>query len=1459
MADTQTIGKLLVQLFLDDAGFTEDLKSAEDKIAGFAGSVGKAADAISNVFVTAMKAGTAAIVGFTAASAVVGAQFEQQVQTVAALKGITDKTSEAYVKITDKARELGASTAFSATAAAEAMQNLARSGQDVDTMIATIGPALNFAGAAGAELSQATDMLAASLAQFSLPASHAARVSDVYAVALKESLFATDSLAEAMKQAGPVGAAFGQELENVTAVVAQFKNLGLEGSTSGTIYKAMLAALAKPTKEAAEALAELGLTSEQVNPSLHDMTDILHTLANAGLGVDDALAIFGRRFGGSVAAVIEKTREGVGGMDDLLVKLQESAGQAGEMYETMQDTVTGQFAILKSAVEELMLTTFDTFKAPISDLLRELSSTVQAVAAEFGKRSGEIGKSLQENIGQAIDWLRSNRAVIVETFISGANAITSMAVALGGMLPLLDEIAAAMAVVFAVTMAQKLGVAISGLVSSLALLRGGFRAFMAEVVTATGGLFAFVLAIGALVAALGTLAIKYSEAEKAAKKLKQEQEAAAAVSEAAAQKLLADLGEEITKTKDLQAERRKALAAAGELTSIRKEELDLIRDATREELALAVARGQLVEHAGELRTVASLYEELEEDAVPAVTKRIKSLQEELGVLHSKAGGVARLHEELSKFDKVGAEATARAKGFAGGMDELAAAAGSFDEEIVRTELALKALTAENEDAQASLLQTYASALPEAIDTTTEAFKRLKDAADEAAEAAEKAWIEAASNAMASGAAVSKRALEGLQDTLANQRQALDLSHQRELSDLEDAHLAALKMVEGNLVARLVVEEQFAGARVKVLKRQVIEINRLELKAGMDALKAKKASFDKEVAARQSTKDAIASIESLSLKESERIELERVAFMIEHADMTANERLVAAEHFQGLIKVARDIESQDSATRGQLMVANAIQAASAVANATKAIFRSFTGAASKAYDTTKQVFTKLVGLAKKAADVSAQIFDALTGGAVSLDAFAMISDAMDAIASGDSSGSIGDVAAEFIQEMADNASVFVDGIVEALPAVIDALIGAMPGIIGKVVEAVPLILKMIIDAIPEIVSTVADQLPIIINAFVEALPEIVNALAEAIPELVTIVADNFPTIVQALVDALPTVITALADALPDLIQVLSDAIPDLVQAVADALPIIVDGIVEALPDIFDAIIAGLPILIKGLVDALPDLIMALLDGLLSLIPMLIEQLVVIIDAILELLPDIITAILEALPDIIRAILKAIPQIIDSILSALPEIIMAIIAAIPDIIISLVEEIPGMITHIVLAIVQAIPEIVSALIEGIFTELLPRIPEIVWTLIKELSIALWDLVSGLVEFIVDGIKSLFGFGDKDKESKYSGISYIPATMRGVTLHKGEAVLTADENQRRMFGGAAGASQSNPSVPVVTPGQGGGATLEALFAVDGRIVDGVLMRANANGKGSMMQTVKRMAGVQSGVPKGRFNSWR
>jgi len=1471
-----TLGKLFIDLFLRDEQFQEAVGGAEKRVKRFSKSMNDASKAISGAFVGAVGAAKVAVAGFTAAAAQVGAAFEEQIVTVGALRGL-ERTDQAFQDLTDRARELGSSTAFSATEAAEGMQNLVRAGFDAKQTVEAIGPALKFAGAAGATLDQSTSVLASSLKQFSLEADQATRITDVFAVALKESKFDISSLDQAMRQGAPQAALFGNSIEETTAILAQFVNMGLEGSVAGRNLRGMLSSLAKPTDEAVAALKDMGLTLEDVHPATNKAVDIIHKLGDAGMRVDQALAIFGRQFGGQIAAVVQQVADGTSTMDSLNEMLGESAGSAAAMYDQMMDTVSGRFKEAKSAVEELMISVFDQFSGPLTSLLQQMARTIAHVADFFNHEAGRIGAGFEKHLGRAEKWLEANKNEIAAAFLFATESVVDLLSALGKLAKILPEIALAMKLIFAVNIAMRFYSATMTVIQGLVGLKATLAALRAELTVTTGGIFLLVTAFGAVVAALHSVTKGYFDAKRAARSWSNEQSAIEAASKEATDRILKKYKEEIFNSKILESQQRKELAAAGKLTDARRDELNLIRRLTKDELALSMARGEMVEHEGFLRTVRSLYEELHEDAVPVVTERIQELQAELGRMEGKARRIENLHDELKKYSKHAADATARTQGFKGGMEELAAAVGSYDEEIQRAKKAIRLLKAENDDAQASLLQGYAEST-DAAGELADAIRDMGDTNSKERKKEEKTAVETAERAMQAAIDARRGESRALEDALADKATALSLSHRRELRSLQEKETGALDAAKDSGTATVIVTAEFSRARTSMEARHARERTRFDIDQRQEALDAARRAFEKEAAARAATRSAMQNIDRDGLSESKRLTLERSDFFAKHENLTADERARAEEWFQGRIKDARKQERQEAVQSAQDTIARAADVARKVAGFAKQIVSGVVGATTKAFKVVGDVFGRIASAAK---DAVGSVFGALTGGDVQIDPLDFVKQGVDQAA--EEGGSVADAAVSFVQEMAANAGSFIAGMVDALPAVIDALVAAIPEIVAAFVDALPAVVAALVEAIPEIVSALASAMPEIIDAIAALLPDLVNALAgvmpqivevlaQAVPDVIAVFAENLPTLLEALaqqlpqiiailaeaipsivevfVENLPTVIEAIAAALPDLISVVAEQIPVLVQALVDQLPVIVDALIESIPPIFDAIMEALPILVDGLVKEIPRLVLALLDALLEMVPVLIEQLVVIVEALMELLPQVIDMILAALPDIISALMDAIPRIVQSVLDAIPKIISGIIHALPDIIESLVSQFPHMITDLVLSLTKAIPEIAIAFTKALFTELIPLSVTLPVIMVKELGLALWDLIKGLVQWIADWFRDLFSIG-KDKSSSYSGISYVPATMRGVTLHAGEAVLTADENARRQFGGAAGAGQTNPGAPVITPESSGesGAT-EVLFGVDGRVMDGAIVRANRNGKGQITRMMTKRAGVTGGT---------
>ena len=1541
MADSNTIGKLFVQLLLDDDEF--DLEEPERQIKEFGAQLDGFASQVEEVFTTAAKAVAAATAGIVASSAVVGANFQAQMTQVGVIAGAT---GDEFQALTDKARELGASTAFSATEAADAMGILAGAGLSVNEVISATGDVLNLAGAGGTTLDVAASTLASTLSQFQLTAGDAAQVVDVFAKVTAASQFRVEDLAEAMKYGGTVGAGFGWSLEQTVAALAMFRDMGLQGSAAGTALRSAMVGATQANAQNIAVLAKYGLTMAEINPETHSFAEILQTVGKVGITTSDAMVVFGTEAGAAFATLARAAADGDTKYQDMLTSLENASGTAAEMFGTMQDNVLGDFKNLQSGAEEILLAIFDTMKGPLSDVLQALSATLGEVITYFKANGPAITAALQTQADRFIGWLQTNQELIAVAFTDGAKAVVELIDVLGRLAPMLDEIAILVTAIFVAKKVLDFAMALQTLVDGFMAVRTAILATDAALTVSTGGMYAAVVAVGALVTAIGTLIYQYVEAENAADRLREAQDRLAKnnVTQDAAR--AAALEAYLTKKRaEAQAE-LEAGAASGNLSEARRKELELLTSLTGATAQQMEAAGKLVVINGELRTVSSIVDEGDVETVHALTSRVEAFSAQAEKAKKNA---QLLQDQITEFEKAGGPPEGyvgtyfpetKTKIAARSIEELTAQMEEFKRTAAEYQGAASQITSDAGKANVAALDA-ARAAEKGAKSVTAGMQKAGEEAEKAAKKAEEAWERAFQTATAASASALARAREQYEDTVLDGVEKVEAAHARELADLKATREKALAEVKDNDIATMIVEKQFAEARTLMEKRQAVEIRR-----------AKWEEVKKELEARQKTEEAVRNLEDDSLSETKKLELERAAFIRQHSTLSASQRarveavyaakieaihqkdvdaLTALER-EGLKRskqidlervqffkehttltteeraraerVFTDKKKQALAQERAETVAAVKQTASDVLSVLGTVAGAVVDVGKGLLQLGGYIVSALGGVveaAKEAVKAITSIFTAITGGEVSLDVLSYISEAIDKITSGEAGGaSVGDVAASLVEEMAANAHLFLDSLVEGLPDVVDALLTYMPELVQAVAEALPtlaeevaalvpevvatlaenipillqgiadalpIVIEALVDAIPDIVAVIADAVPMILEAVVEQLPILIAGIAQAIPDLVAVIVDNLPTVVQGIVDNLPAVVEALAAAIPDIVTAVAEAIPDLVQVVVDQLPVIIDAIVASIPPIVDALKEAIPILTKGLMDALPKLVMGLVNGILEMIPTLIEQLPVVIQGIMDLLPGLISAILGALPEIITAIIRAIPQIVGSILGALPDIIMAIIAAIPDIILALVEELPGMVTDLIVEITKAIPQIIIALIDALFTELIPRLPEIVIELVTSLAESLWDLVFQLWEWLKDAISnlwdSIFGGGDKkDKSSNYSGISFVPATMRGVTLHKGEAVLTAQENARRMFGGAAGADQSNPSAPVVTAGQGGigpAQALEALFAVDGRIIDGVLLRANENGRGKVTTMMKRRAGVRSGIKtSGRFKLW-
>ena len=442
-------GKLFVDLALRDKGFSAALKKAGGDVKGLESSAKGLNKVIGGTLKASFIAATATMAAFGAATAKVGSDFQHSITLV---KTLSKDGVDNFQALSDEARRLGATTEFSARQSAEAMTNFARAGMNAREIIAATGPALMMAGGAGESMSLATMSMAASLKQFSLDASESGHVADVFTVALKNSLFNLQGLNDAMKYAGPAGAAFGLTIEETTAAVAQFRNMGLDASMAGTAFRMSMVALAKQTPAMTKVMKKYGITTDEVSVSNLGFAGVLNNLADAGVTAEDAIKMFGARAGANMGLLIQQMqkpeiRQGFKDLTTDLYASSQGAGAAKEQYDAMGQTVTRQFLIAKSAIEELMITTFDTYKADLMDFLSAIGEVVQYTADTF-KGLKVSGSGLNSMLQDMTMWLKQNKDTVAAFFIDIFTMFQNIAGAINILMPLISGLANVLITIF---------------------------------------------------------------------------------------------------------------------------------------------------------------------------------------------------------------------------------------------------------------------------------------------------------------------------------------------------------------------------------------------------------------------------------------------------------------------------------------------------------------------------------------------------------------------------------------------------------------------------------------------------------------------------------------------------------------------------------------------------------------------------------------------------------------------------------------------------------------------------------------------------------------------------------------------------------------------------------------------------------------------------------------------------
>ena len=247
------------------------------KMESIGSSIKNAGDRMTSFGQSLAPVSAAAAAGLTA-SAKSFMDFESGMSKVAAISGAT---GDDLTALTEKAKEMGATTKFSATESAEAFSYMAMAGWKSEQMLDGIAPVMNLAAASGEELAGVSDIVTDALTAFGLEASDAAGFADVLAAASSNANTNVSMMGESFKYAAPVAGSMGYSIQDVALALGVMANNGIKADQAGTSLRNMILRMAKPTKESAAAMSRLGISLQDDEGNMNSLREIMDQLRSS--------------------------------------------------------------------------------------------------------------------------------------------------------------------------------------------------------------------------------------------------------------------------------------------------------------------------------------------------------------------------------------------------------------------------------------------------------------------------------------------------------------------------------------------------------------------------------------------------------------------------------------------------------------------------------------------------------------------------------------------------------------------------------------------------------------------------------------------------------------------------------------------------------------------------------------------------------------------------------------------------------------------------------------------------------------------------------------------------------------------------------------------------------------------------------------------------------------------------
>lgn len=409
-------GKIVIETGLDTKGIETGLKKVS--------SIAKTGIATTVTAISGMSTALAGVAGY---SIKVGSSFEAGMSKVQAVSGASN---EQLQRLSDKAKEMGATTKFSATEAADAMNYMAMAGWKTEDMLNGIDGIMNLAAASGEDLATTSDIVTDALTAFGLTAQDSTHFADVLAAASSNANTNVSMMGETFKYVAPVAGSLGYSAEDCAVAIGLMANSGIKASQSGTALRSMFSRLAKPSKEVKEAMEKLNISLTDSHGNMKSLDTLMGDLRNSFSGLSEsekaemASSLAGQEAMSGLLAIVNASDADFNKLKDAIYG---ADGASAKMAETMQDNLKGKITITKSTIEGLGIKIYEEIEDPMKEAAEGTTDSVEQIssALENGgidaavEKTGNIIGGLSVKIAQESPKMVDASVLLLKSFVQG--------------------------------------------------------------------------------------------------------------------------------------------------------------------------------------------------------------------------------------------------------------------------------------------------------------------------------------------------------------------------------------------------------------------------------------------------------------------------------------------------------------------------------------------------------------------------------------------------------------------------------------------------------------------------------------------------------------------------------------------------------------------------------------------------------------------------------------------------------------------------------------------------------------------------------------------------------------------------------------------------------------------------------------------------------------------------------